>query len=103
MVKRNIGRIVRASPDLQPLFSSLISDVARELAPLLSRRLGPGQETIAQLVAHLVSQAIALSFRSWTVGNSIAIDQVIDEANGNIRSVVQALDPGQEQTKGFGG
>ncbi|EPX83573.1 hypothetical protein Salmuc_02181 [Salipiger mucosus DSM 16094] len=92
-VIRNIGKILGESPDLQPVFSAIITNFTRELTPLLSRRLGRGQEPAAHLISHLVSQAIALSFKDWTAGNDIALDQIVDQANRSIASVVQALDP----------
>ncbi|WP_422072425.1 TetR/AcrR family transcriptional regulator [Tranquillimonas rosea] len=93
-VIRNIGKVLGDSPDLQPVFSATIANLTRELEPLLSRRLGTEREPVAHLIAHLVSQAIAHSFRDWTVDNETALEQVVEKANSNIRFVVQTLGPG---------
>lgn len=93
-VIRNIGRIVDDSPDLQPVFTAMITTFTRDLTPLLSRRLGRGQEPVAQIISHLVSQSIALSFRNWTAGKEVPLDRIVEEASGTIRRVVLALDPG---------
>jgi AcrR family transcriptional regulator len=93
LVIRTIGTVLGDTPDLQPEFSAMITNFTHELAPLLSQRFGNGQEPAAHLISHLVSHAIVLSFQEWTAGNEITLDQIVDEANSNIRCAVRALAP----------
>ncbi|WP_375261364.1 TetR/AcrR family transcriptional regulator [Palleronia sp.] len=88
---QNIGKVLKASPDLQPVFSALIDNLVRELQSLLDRRLGPGEAVVASLVARLVAHAIALAFRSWTMGDDLPVEQTADAASENIRRAVEAL------------
>lgn len=91
-VIRNIGKVREDSPDLQPVFSTMIANFTRELIPLLERRLGSDQQAAAHLVSHLVSQAIMLAFQGWKAGNDIGLDQIVDDANRSVRSLVHAFD-----------
>lgn len=90
-VIRDIGKVLDRSPDLQPVFSAMITTFTGELRPLLSRRLGAAQEPVAQLLSYLVSQAIAQAFREWTAGDEITLDQVVDRAQRSLVAVSQVL------------
>ena len=90
---RNIGKILKDSPHLRPVFSALIDNLARELQSLLTRRWGADAHVVASLIARLVAHAIALSFQSWTMGDDLAVEQIADDASNNIRLAQEALRP----------
>ncbi|AZB66397.1 TetR family transcriptional regulator (plasmid) [Cereibacter sphaeroides WS8N] len=91
LIIRDIGKVLREEPELQPVFSAAITNFTGELSPLLSRRLGAGQEATAQLISNLVSQAIVLSFGEWAAGNKISLDQIVERANESLLAVTQTL------------
>ncbi|RYH03188.1 TetR family transcriptional regulator [Salipiger sp. IMCC34102] len=88
---RNIGRIVKAAPELQPLFSDLIDGFASELTPLLARRLDARRKLVAPLLARAVGHAIALSFQGWTMGDESSIEHIAETAGERIRLLHEAL------------
>ncbi|WP_232830712.1 TetR/AcrR family transcriptional regulator [Tropicimonas sp. IMCC34011] len=86
-----IGLVLQDTPELQPVFSALMDNVACQYESLLVRRLGEEQGAMCQLVARLVAHSIALSFREWAQGSDGTLDAVADMACEKLSAVAAAL------------
>ena len=93
-VVRSIGAIIKASPDLRPVFAAMIDTIAGEIELLLARRLGRGDQRAAQLIGRMVAHSIVLSFESWAEGGDAALEDIATVASDAIDRVADALTGG---------
>ncbi|MDT0684321.1 TetR/AcrR family transcriptional regulator [Roseicyclus sp. F158] len=87
----NIGLVLQDTPELQPVFSALIDNVACEYQSLLVRRLGEEQGVMCQLLARVVAHSIALSFREWAQGSDSTLNAIADMACEKLSAVAAAF------------
>lgn len=91
---RLIKQLIEAEPPLLPLFHATLERVSQDLTLLLTRRLGPGLEAQAHLIATLAASALSLAVRKWAADDSMDESRIIASMRQQLVDVCGCLQKG---------